>query len=134
MAEDTFTDSAGLLHHADGRFAQGNAGGPGRPPRPADERWVERLKAVVTDEDIDEIILEAVRRAKLGQWRARDFLWSYGIGKPRQMVEVSGGDMPMMRLFLLWLQGKDADLEARMLGAEVAPADIAALEAEGAEP
>ena len=103
-----------------GKFLPGNPGGPGRPARPVDERFVERLRECVTDQDIDDIILETVKRAKRGEWRARRFLWEYGVGKPRQMVELTGNDMPIMRLLALWLTGEDQ--EARALAAEIKPA------------
>jgi hypothetical protein len=70
---------------AGGRFAPGNAGGPGRPRRAVEVEYLAALNEIVSLEDWKEIVRRAVESAKLGNPKARDWLAKYlvdGIGKP----------------------------------------------------
>ena len=65
-----------------GQFADGNPGGPGRPPRDADIGY---LCAMADACDLDtwkEIVARAVTDAKGGNAKARDWLSVYLLGKP----------------------------------------------------
>jgi hypothetical protein len=70
---------------AGGRFATGNAGGPGRPRRAVEVEYLAALNEVVSIDDWKEIVLYAVREAKNGDPKAREWLAKYlvdGIGNP----------------------------------------------------
>ena len=60
-----------VTHTPGGKWAVGNPGGPGRPPKEVETRFSVLLKETVTEDDFVEIILVAVKQAKKGQWRAR---------------------------------------------------------------
>ncbi len=51
---------------ASGRFAPGNAGGPGRPRRPEDVDYVARLRAAVDGEAWAAIVRKAIEQAAAG--------------------------------------------------------------------
>ncbi len=68
----TGTDTNG--RQTDGRFAPGNAGGPGRPRRPVEEDYLRVLNEAVTVEDWAQVVRRAVEDAKQGDARARDWL------------------------------------------------------------
>lgn len=59
---------------ADGRFANGNAGGPGRPRRPVEEDYLRVLNESVSVQDWAQVVRRAVEDAKQGDARARDWL------------------------------------------------------------
>lgn len=91
---------------ATGHFLPGNPGGPGRPTARNEERWYGVIAAVVTEHDLADITEFAIIQAKRGNRFARDWLCHYLIGKPRQMVEFSGSESPILRLLSKWL-GED---------------------------
>jgi len=62
------------------KAAQGNVGG-GRPAREREERYNEIMLTTCSFEDWAAIIVTAVQQAKQGDYRARDFLANYLIGK-----------------------------------------------------
>jgi len=65
-----------------GRFAEGSAGGPGRPPRQTERDY---LRATLTGCSVDdwvEIVRQAVTSAKAGDAKARDWLSQYMLGNP----------------------------------------------------
>jgi hypothetical protein len=64
-----------------GRFVQGNAGGPGRPRRRAGDRLA-AIDAGVTTETWRRIIARAVTDALAGDSRARSWLSRYLISEP----------------------------------------------------
>lgn len=65
-----------------GRFVKGSAGGPGRPARATEERFMVRLTEKLTMEDWDEIVARAVQDAKQGDKDARKWLAEHVLGKP----------------------------------------------------
>jgi len=91
-----------------GRFTNGNGGGPGRPKKSREERYLEILKTTVTYDDWQAIILRAVSDAKKGDTAARTWLSNYIVGTPQQKVDVTSGGMPMS-VTLNW--GDNADNE-----------------------
>jgi hypothetical protein len=65
-----------------GRFAPGNAGGPGRPPRQTEREYLRAMLAGCTPEDWREIVDQAVEDAKGGDAKAREWLARYLVGMP----------------------------------------------------
>ena len=66
-----------------GRFAPGNPGGPGRPPLETERQYGEALTAACSVDDWREISERAVKDAKAGDHRAREWLCKYIVGEPR---------------------------------------------------
>ncbi len=59
---------------ASGRFAPGNAGGPGRPRRAEDVAYLERIKERVDGATWEAIVSKAIEQAKAGDAQARAWL------------------------------------------------------------
>lgn len=80
-----------------GRFAPGNAGGPGNPFA----RQVGRLRATllnaVTEADLQEIAAALVDRAKGGDLAAAKLLFGYCIGRPSDTVDPDALDVDEAR-------------------------------------
>ena len=70
-----------------GRFAKGNAGGPGNPfaRRTAQLRRV--LSTAVSEEDIAAVARHLLERAKAGDVAAAKLLFAYAIGQPTPAVD-----------------------------------------------
>jgi hypothetical protein len=62
------------------RFAPGNPGGPGRPKRDVEHRYLEAISEVASLESWRKIVARAVEDAKQGDARAREWLSRYLIG------------------------------------------------------
>jgi hypothetical protein len=75
-----------------GRFVKGHKGGPGRPKRSTEEKYLAALSRRVTLKDWEKIIDVAIARAKTGDSTARQWLSDYLMGKPVQRQEVTGAD------------------------------------------
>ena len=82
--------------NANGQFtkgngaAKGNRGGPGRPKRSTEERYLSALIRRVTAKDWQVVVDTAVARAKAGDTQARKWLSDYLLGPPVQRTEVTG--------------------------------------------
>ncbi len=63
-----------------GRFAEGNAGGPGRPPRPVELHYLRAISDACPLETWAEIVAKAVDDAKGGDPQARAWLSKYLCG------------------------------------------------------
>jgi hypothetical protein len=81
-----------------GRFITGNGGGPGRPARAREERFLEITLQTVTYQDWKDIIQKAVTQAKRGDSQARKFLADYLLGPPSQKVDLTIGE-PLTIIF-----------------------------------
>ena len=68
--------------------AKGNKGGPGRPPKAREERFLEITLSKVTYKDWAEIVERAVTQAKRGDATARKFLADYLLGPPTQKHDI----------------------------------------------
>lgn len=68
---------------ADGTFARGNPGGPGRPARHVELEYTSAMYAACSLEDWHEIVSKAVADAKAGDPKARAWLASYLLGAPK---------------------------------------------------
>ena len=75
-----------------GQFKNGNGGGPGRPKRSTEEKYLVALQSAVTLKDWRDIVDAAVVKAKRGDARARTWLSDYLLGPPQQRLQVSGPD------------------------------------------
>jgi hypothetical protein len=64
-----------------GRFAQGNAGGPGRPRRAIEREYLAVLGDAVSIDDWHEVVQRAVVDAKAGDAKARDWLTKHLLGE-----------------------------------------------------
>jgi hypothetical protein len=69
-----------------GRFAAGNQGGPGRPPRQTEHEYLRAVQDSCSLEDVRAITAEAVKRAKAGDARAREWISRYLVGTPHAMA------------------------------------------------
>ena len=75
-----------------GQFEKGHSGGPGRPKKSREERYLEITKSAVTFDDWKKIILKAAEQAMRGDAQARKWLSDNLIGLPVQKTEVTGAD------------------------------------------
>jgi len=75
-----------------GRFAQGNGGGPGRPRKERSERYYEILMTACTYDEWKSIVKKAVAQAKNGNHTARKWLGDYLVGMAAQKIEHTGRD------------------------------------------
>lgn len=80
-----------------GHFKKGHAGGPGRAPRKKEDRYLLRISKKVTDEEWDKIILRAIKDAKAGDSRARDWLSKYLVSE-KQTLDVHHSSEPLIIL------------------------------------
>jgi hypothetical protein len=85
--------------NANGRFAAGWHGGPGRPRRTVEARYLTTLRESVPLETWGRICEAAVAQAVGGDAKAREWLSSYLIGKPLQAVEVEEPQGPRLSLW-----------------------------------
>lgn len=67
-----------------GRFANGNAGGHGRPPRPIERQYVAVIGEVVGLDEWRRVVERALRDAENGHATARAWLSKYVTGDPPQ--------------------------------------------------
>lgn len=87
---------------ADGRFANGNAGGPGRPRRPVETEYLAALGDAVSLDDWRQVVRRAVEDAKSGDAKARAWL-------TRHLIE---GEMsPLYTLALAERRGETVDAQ-----------------------
>jgi len=94
-----------------GRFAKGHKGGPGRPKRSTEERYLAALSRRVKMSDWYKIIDTALARAKAGDATARQWLSDYLMGKPVQRNEVTGKDGDALTVRFVW-DDRDIDSDA----------------------
>jgi hypothetical protein len=82
-----------------GRFAKGNAGGPGRPRRQTEREYLRAVLGACSIEDWEEVVRRAVVDAKAGDARAREWLSAYvlggGISPSTLAVEEEAGVDPL---------------------------------------
>lgn len=65
---------------ARGRWMDGNPGGPGRPPRATEAAYMRATLAVCDTDAWRDIVARAVKDARAGNARARDWLTRYTLG------------------------------------------------------
>jgi hypothetical protein len=71
------------MRDAKGRFAKGNAGGPGRPSRRTEAEYLLALSEAVSLEDWKKIVATAKEAAIDGDHQSRLWLGRYLIGEPQ---------------------------------------------------
>lgn len=71
-----------------GRFLKGNPGGPGNPNSKRVARLRQTLLKAVTPDDMREVVMEMLNKAKCGDMVAAKLLLEYTIGKPKDTVEL----------------------------------------------
>jgi hypothetical protein len=82
-----------------GRFAKGNAGGPGNPFARQVAALRTALLATVTEQDMEEVARALVRQAKEGNLAAAKLLLSYTLGKPAAPVDPDTLDQQEWELY-----------------------------------
>ena len=81
---------------ANGRFvkgngaANGNNGGPGRPPKAREEKYLEIMKGTITFSEFKALVNKTYTLAMKGDAAARKALFDYILGPPTQKLEHSG--------------------------------------------
>lgn len=81
-----------MTRDKNGRFVAGNGGGPGRPKRDIEHKYLDITLANCSQSEWREIVKKAVQQAVRGDAVARKWLADYIIGTPVQRSEVSGRD------------------------------------------
>jgi len=87
-----------------GRFVKGHkpfiGNNPGRKPKATEDKYLHVFSDTVTEEDLKEIILSVMARAKAQDMVAARIIFDYAFGKPAQRVEVATtGDL---NIALVW--------------------------------
>ena len=82
-----------------GRFVKGHNGGPGRPKKEREEKYLDITMTACTFDDWKAIIKKAVDQAKRGDATARKWLGDYLVGAPTQRHELSGKDGGAIKLY-----------------------------------
>jgi len=72
-----------------GRFAKGNPGGPGRPPRLIERQYLATISDAVPLNEWQAIVKRAVEDAKTGDAKAREWLSKYLVGEGLTLVELA---------------------------------------------
>ena len=86
-----------------GQFVKGNKGGPGRPKRTKEEKYLTSMVRCVKLKDWRDIVQRAIADAKDGDAKAREWLSNYLLGKPSQELKVKGETD--LRILLEWDDG-----------------------------
>lgn len=86
-----------MCRDANGQFAKGNAGGPGRPRRATEADYLRISIEAVSLDDWREIVARAASDAKGGDRNAREFLRRILIGDalPSTVLTLAGGTPEM---------------------------------------
>lgn len=92
---------------ANGRFVKGNSGGPGRPPKAREERYLQILQSTLTFTDWADIVKKAGEQAKRGDKDARKWLTDYLVGPALQKHAIAHVEWD--KLVIGWGDGDDSD-------------------------
>ena len=98
--------AAARKRKANGQFAKGDNGGPGRPTKKREERYLEITMSACTFKDWERIIKRAVTDAKRGDATARKWLSDYLIGSPQQKLDVTSGGETFVEIIEVVRSGK----------------------------
>lgn len=94
---------------ARGRFVKGHqfSKGKGRKPRNTEEKYLRVFSDTVTEQDLKDIILSVMARAKAQDMVAARIIFDYALGKPAQQIKVeSTGDL---NIVLVWPEDEKHD-------------------------
>lgn len=75
-----------------GKFTNGNTGGPGRPKRAVEEDYLGAFVDNVSIEDWVEICKTATQKAKQGCHKSRQFIAGYLVGQPRKTIRLTNDE------------------------------------------
>jgi hypothetical protein len=105
---------------ANGRFALGNPGGPGRPRRVVEADYLAALSEAVPLEKWHEIVETAVDQAVSGDAKAREWIGSYLAGKPtgnalRRLAAAEAEEAGTVRIHGHLADGHKAEREAALV-------------------
>lgn len=93
-----------------GRFAPGNAGGPGRPRRAVEQEYLAVLSDELPVSRWRKIAQKAIEDAENGDWRAREWLAKYVLGPdPRVDVISYRGALRLFELVVEEAKGHTVD-------------------------
>lgn len=81
---------------ANGQFAPGNPGGPGRPKRMTEADYLNATISAVSVDEWGKVVRKALTDAKKGNAPARAFLADYLLGKPPQILELRGAEAHLL--------------------------------------
>jgi hypothetical protein len=84
---------------SDGKFAKGNAGGPGNPFARQTAALRSAILRFMTPEKIEELVEVIYEQALQGDMRAAKLILSYSVGQPRPAVDPDRLDVEEMDLF-----------------------------------
>jgi hypothetical protein len=86
-----------------GRFVKGWKGGPGRPRRSVEEKFLDRVRANISEEQFDQMVRSARDKAIAGDFALFKLLLSYLVGLPTQYVstDVTTGGKPIKTYTIL---------------------------------
>lgn len=91
---------------AQGRFTEGNPGGPGNPHAGQLAKLRSALLNAVSAEDVEAIVQEILKRAKEGSLSAAKMILDYTVGRPRPAAELpdkSSGDTTRPRVEVVYI-------------------------------
>jgi hypothetical protein len=89
------------------KFQQGNPGGPGRPRKAIEDKYLKSFYSIVKLSDWKDIVDKAREQAKRGDPKARQWLAEYMIGKPLQPIDMDhSGDIRFIVEYADGLQDK----------------------------
>lgn len=83
-----------------GRFEPGNKASPGRKPRPTEAAYLDELKGRVTLQKWQKIADRAIGDAMGGDFRARQWVSDYLIGKPITTIDLRAGEQAQLSRIL----------------------------------
>lgn len=80
-------------HDENGRFANGNLGGPGRPRRAIERQYLAAISEACPPDAWREVVDRAVADAKQGDHQARAWLGKYVLGeKPISLLDLAAAE------------------------------------------
>jgi hypothetical protein len=88
-----------------GHFKKGHAPvSPGRPKAAVEIEYMNILKNGVTADDFKKIVATACSLAMAGDWKAREWIGNYLIGKPNLTLELRSPDAILLNQLLKQLE------------------------------
>jgi hypothetical protein len=72
-----------------GRFVSGHPGGPGRPPKTAEQASLDKFRSYFRNGNLEDVIEAHLRQCKKGNIAAIKLAYEYLIGSPAQTVDLN---------------------------------------------
>lgn len=99
------TEKRVVKRDENGKFLPGGSPvSPGRPKREIEVTYLAVLHETVTLDDWRKICATAVSLAMAGDYRSREWIADYLIGKPPQILEISASDATLLKQVLEGLE------------------------------